>query len=542
MKFLVFFFALFVASSLASSFMEFSIKVNNDKTLNLIPNVVDHSALAFGSCDNASIFTTGWNKFYIKTNSAYPDELQMQAAGFAEGFCFYNQTYTHFSNVDWWFRHHYVPNGTWPQAVNDYLLDNFMYIRSQVQAHRSTSDYWRVVGLVLEQFYGFVAGYQRYAPQELALSEMQLYFYQSLGDLLDLVKAVAPHLRPDYANMTPDELLTRTLADDHCSGLTRLVDGNRDLLISQVAWFATSAMNRVMKQLHIPLNDKAVKAKKLSFSSYPGFVYSFDDFMLSDQGLVHIETTNQIFDTKLYEKCSFRSVLTWTRNRVAMMMADSTQEWFNVFKQQNSGSYNNQWQIVDFKLFTPGEKLKPGTFFVAEQIPGEVMGEDMTHVLETMRYFPSFNIPYFKHIFNVSGYPSAVKKNGDFWTWEHCPRANIFRRDTDGINSIAEMMGVMRMNYWQHDPLSLGDPGNAIASRYDLKPAGQPRREPFGALDAKITTYEHAKHMRIFAISSPTYVQQPVFCFSTTPFEFQHWGLPDCWDFPWVTVEWPDSF
>ena len=44
----------------------------------------------------------------------------------------------------------------------------------------------------------------------------------------------------------------------------------------------------------------------------------------------------------------------------------------------------------------------------------------------------------------------------------------------------------MQYNKWQSDPLSLGSPGNAIASRFDLLPASLGIASPFGATDAKV--------------------------------------------------------
>jgi len=46
-----------------------------------------------------------------------------------------------------------------------------------------------------------------------------------------------------------------------------------------------------------------------------------------------------------------------------------------------SGTYNNQYMIVDLKKVTLGHELTNGTLWVIEQIPGLVVGADQTTVL-----------------------------------------------------------------------------------------------------------------------------------------------------------------
>jgi hypothetical protein len=45
-----------------------------------------------------------------------------------------------------------------------------------------------------------------------------------------------------------------------------------------------------------------------------------------------------------------------------------------------AGTYNNQYMVVDMKLFSPGEELQPGLLTVVEQIPGLVVSADTTQV------------------------------------------------------------------------------------------------------------------------------------------------------------------
>jgi len=58
--------------------------------------------------------------------------------------------------------------------------------------------------------------------------------------------------------------------------------------------------------------------------------------------------------------------------------ANSGKEWYEIFSKFNSGTYNNQYMILDYKLFEPYNALKNNTLWIIEQIPGEVAGEDAT--------------------------------------------------------------------------------------------------------------------------------------------------------------------
>jgi hypothetical protein len=92
-------------------------------------------------------------------------------------------------------------------------------------------------------------------------------------------------------------------------------------------------------------------------------------------------------------------------------------------------------------------------------------------------YWPSYNIPYFKNIYNNSGWPDDVSKYGDWFTYEKSPRALIFKRDQGNIKNMDDMLALMRYNDFKHDPLSKCDCNppfsseNSIAARNDLNPA-----------------------------------------------------------------------
>lgn len=111
---------------------------------------------------------------------------------------------------------------------------------------------------------------------------------------------------------------------------------------------------------------------------------------------VALETTIGNRNPKLWQFVYPKgSVLEWLRSMVANHLALNGPSWANVFKKFNSGTYNNQWMIVDYGAFTPGKfKKQSGLLTVLEQLPGMVLVEDKTLELYNKTYWASYNIPY----------------------------------------------------------------------------------------------------------------------------------------------------
>jgi len=93
------------------------------------------------------------------------------------------------------------------------------------------------------------------------------------------------------------------------------------------------------------------------------------------------------------------------------------------------------------------------------------------------------------------------------------------------------MKWIMRYNDWQHDPLSLGDPGNSVCSRFDLETSGA---SPAGGLDSKVTNSWMMSQFTAQGISGPTYYQQEVFEWSNWE-SYPHYGQPNKFNFDWQT-------
>jgi hypothetical protein len=309
------------------------------------------------------------------------------------------------------------------------------------------------------------------------------------------------------------------------------------------------------------------RAGVVSMSSSPGFLHSKDDFYATPN-LVVLETTNSVFNHSLYEEyITPKSVLSWQRAAVATGWAGNGEEWTELFSEYNSGSecysglyppvldsscglpatphlllasspaYNNQWMVVDMDVFTPGKPLRPGTLWIAEQIPGTIQSGDVTAVLNATSYWGSYNIPYFTSIYDVSGYPAMFEKYGADYSYSQAPRAQIFRRNESTIASIGDVKLLMRYNNFEADPLSGGNSIlGAVAARGDL---ASPTPSAFGGVDSKVTANSLMGEtgITVDAICGPTHVQQPVFSFTGRWENVTRAGVPTVFDFEYITVD-----
>jgi Phospholipase B len=295
----------------------------------------------------------------------------------------------------------------------------------------------------------------------------------------------------------------------------------------------------------------------IHFNSYPGLLSSEDDFYQLGGGknMTVMETTNGVFNLALYDAITPSTLMSWIRVMVSNRMSSSGEEWCNTMQKYNSGTYNNQWIIVDMKKFDPSSpkfgangkpQLEPGTLWIGSQLPAFWKQADVTHVVNTQGYWPSYNIPYFKEVFDKAGYPAMVKKQGDLWSYENCPRAKIFRRQEALIVDIPNLLEFMRYNDWRNDKDSLDCPLNQIASRLDLSPPNYSTTMPycapaaFGAINAKVTSHRLQENFHAWVIAGPTHEFLRPFQWDTeTVHQFptaKHYGQPDIFDMFWLST------
>ena len=221
------------------------------------------------------------------------------------------------------------------------------------------------------------------------------------------------------------------------------------------------------------------------FSSYPGVLISGDDFWVTSQGLVLISSEiGPCPDASLYTGIVPNGTRwEFMRQTIAARLSRSTVEYASHYTVANSGTFNSEWIVTDFKRFTPGQGLAAEAVWYIAQVPSHFASYDLTPLVQLQGFTATFNIPQDSGIYNVSGWPAMVaekKKSSygqayaDLFTYNLNPRFRIASRDHSKIKTVEEMKKFIRYNDYKHDPLSQGpgtppsSPWNAISARADL--------------------------------------------------------------------------
>ena len=466
---------------------------------------------------------TGWDFLHVDALPNVAAKSAAYAAGYAEGYLTSQSIHSMLVNnyADW-----FLNGGNRTSKSNeiyDWLEKNLLYIRAS-SAH-SEDPFWVQASLLVSQLDGMVDGVNAATPSQ-KFEMRDLLLLNADGDVESLVEALT-------SNFGRKKEL-------RCSSLVKLVEGP-EIVLGHTTWDHFDMDLRSLKTYRFRYRD--LDPVNITMSSSPAFLSSVDDFYLTSRGLSVIETTNGIFNNSLWSKVSADTVLSWMRVNIANSLAEDNEQWAKLFSTENSGTYNNQWMVVNNKLVAEAQrkddgKLLPGTFLVLEQIPGQVEYKDMTPHLQSETYWGSYNIPYFKGIYDVSGFGSQTPR----WAFSHdeCPRAKIFAARHSKVVDIESYKKLIRYNDFQHDPLSRGDACNQISARCDLNAFNSTDYALSGGLDAKVTTATRAlSHMSFDAQCGPTTYGQKPFSWSSAQADPlpSHRGMPDTFEFNWVTFK-----
>ena len=434
---------------------------------------IDENAIAY-AIYNKSYERTGWDflaiSTYDKKDDKYDDSNKAYAMGYLEGFLTKERIYSFYKNMI-----HYAfsqSNLQIPENLKEFYNQNINYMEKMSLEKKDSDPYWEHVYYIYKQLKGLYDGYNNNVEDEKKFDFYEFILLPGAGDLSDIMSNLYVENMPNFEDMTIEEFKSYVLLHSHCSALIKLAEDYSDIWFGHNTWSIYNSMIRIFKEYHFISNKGKEKSKTIVFSSYPALLFSLDDFYFMDSNLLVMETTNNVYDKNLYKKIKPETLLTWVRAMVANRLASSAEDWTKIFQKENSGTYNNQYMILDInKINLKKKKIPEKSLMIIEQIPGEVEINDVTKQLKNKYYWPSYNVPYSKKLFEKCGYKNLVEKNAHYIAnidYKNCSRAKIFERDQKNIKTIEDFKHLLRYNDYKNDELSYNDPSLTIACRDDL--------------------------------------------------------------------------
>jgi hypothetical protein len=512
--------------------------VYRDGKLSVVPyRVYFSSVVAWGQLINKQQ-EDGWMHLEISTHTSFPDHVQAEAAGFAEGYLTRNIVYEYYKEF---FSTELCKD---IQGFCDWLRikvkENNQFISSMVERADPSDEYWHITSMFYKQIDGLKMGWtQRNTDLGLDIPEDfdveygfdMINYMADLWDYMEIFK-----MEKDVT--VSDEQKTKRPT---CSVMIKYVPEAKDLYVGHNAWHEYQAMGyRFLKKYNLPYkrsasSDDIIPGHTMSMSSYAGTIFSLDDFVVLSSGLVSTETTLNIYDKNIYKSCDHKKqVFEPARVMTANRLATSGKIWTDLIARYNSGTYNNQWMVIDYNMLKNGNVGMSDLLWVYEQLPGLAWASDQTHMIRRRGYWGSYNRAFYKDAFEASGAANMTEQYGDYFSYKNTVRAKIMSRDHVKIKNKTTMAEFMRYNDFENDEFaqfegcSKPNPAGSIANRLDI---ALPDSEceisefdpmlavntPYGALDMKFTTKAMAGRLEFMAVAGPTHNDKmPPFDWNTT--------------------------
>ena len=491
---------------------------------------------------NDSLNKTGWSVLEIKSDyklssQQITDYDRMFAAGILEGYLSSYEIYWGYYTA--WIGLGNIFNDIQKELIQ-WLSTQREWIDQQINKYSDTDPYWNYVKLLTAQFDGEQYGYNNASNDfNQDIPKLNNFEFQFINGNQDLVGVAAKIILQDKSLSIKEKknklsAIRELNLNSRCSGLVKVTPELDDLFISHSTWSNYFWMNRVYKHYKIKTSSP-IPMQHLTMSSYPGALSSIDDFYIMDSGLAVIETTNGIFNVELYSKLMPQTLFTWQRARIANAITNNGPDWVSSFARYNSGTYNNQWIVLNYNLFEIGQPLKDNLLWIAEQIPGNISSLDVTNVLER-GYWASYNVPAIEYIYKESGFAAMADINGPSESYDLAPRARITRRDANKCLNLTMVKKLMRYNNYLSDPIQNNNPTWAMMNRGDLQNGSD--ASAFGGVDTKIADFSMMQKVSSITQGGPTHDDLPPFTWNTPQWNDQpHTGLPLTADFEWISME-----
>lgn len=529
---------------------------NDSITITSDPKLENNHKVIAQATYLSDISQVGWRRLHIKTlndEDCYLNSLlQCYTSGYLEGAITHTEIYQYHVNAQSFLqdlskesfkRLHDIYEIMYESIVHKINNDEISKITDTKERAR-----WNYYLCIISQLDGLYAGYnsnyEADTPDNISkrLTIVDFLILNSSGNFGDIKSIIdisdsskykvdettdfssKENLEKLFGETDIISIYKKLLKNSHCSVIAKLIkqqNGEYDIISGHDTWSSYSELIRTLKTYNYEFDSKCKnkndtlipKPKKISMSSYPGVLFSGDDFYVLESGLTLLQTTLNVLDRfKYYNLIDFSNYIPeFIRLMTINFLSNTGEEWVENYKDSKNHLYITQWVIVDYNQLSiynanPLDSNKKGVIHVLEEVPNEVFIEDISEKFFVDGYFGSFNYPYFDKSFQILGYSkfqSLKEKRNDPWINS---RQFILEKLHTRIYDIESFIKIISYNGYKNpsndfeDDPSLNDPSNGMMARYDLFEIP----EYFGGIDYKVLNHEYSKELKFEAKLGPT--------------------------------------
>lgn len=480
-----------------------------------------------------SRYSTGWDELRLKTYAGNNPLIQCWSAGFTEGLLTHKEITFYFNNVYVFFHEDKSQaeeiKGLYTKlhSILKKKIDTFDF-NLEINSDSFTVKKWAYQACILAQLEGVKAGYNTISDNKLTIGDF--YFMNSEGNFGDFQQYLKvnkmknlgkefntkENLKKIYNTDNIKDIWKKLVTKGHCSALVKLLlktgtkgESKYDILLGHNTWTDYSEMLRTLKVYDFGFEGKKLDQNgkdkdndevseisnldmhsiKVSFSSYPGVIFSGDDFYLIDSKIGVAQTTLSSVNKFIYKNLIQLDdyVPEFVRIMTTNFMSNTALDWYKHFSSYKNHMYVTQWLVVDYKVLddinkslTEGKfniesvhQNNPNLILLIEDVPTSIKATDITKFLFNKSSFGSFNFPYFPEHRKILGI-SKIEEQIDLYSKENNPRYYLFNQLDNKITDIDSFAKVIMYNGYNNrnsdvvDDPSLTDPSNGISSREDL--------------------------------------------------------------------------
>jgi len=376
----------------------------------------------------------GWAVLEVETQAEFPDIVQAKAAGYLEGSLTWQMIYWHWKNTV-----ENTCNGRkkFCDKLRKYLEENADEIKRIAKREDEVDPFWHQVNMFYTQLKALEDGWRfgvKRSRQDIDIPSVDFLWMNIVPDLKDFERKwnASNDFYPDKPPLS--------------ATLVKIINTNPiNFVLAQTTSGCYGSMLRILKRYNFGFhetegdNNVLVNGKIIEFTSYPGSIYSQDDFYKITKKNSKPQTTVVGTELKnnnrqLWEKImKTDQVLLGARVMAANRLANNSKIWHEVFSKYNSGTGNKQWLIISMN----NTSIEYG---VIEQMPGIVSYDELSETLLSNSYWVGSSSPSLEETAYISS-NGARPAGGDR---SDNPVANVLHDRQENVTDVESLAELMR--------------------------------------------------------------------------------------------------